>query len=509
MPLRESLKSSRITRYGYIVDKKELSEKQLDEIRTDLNVKPFKMKQFDFGTESFPVFHENGDVIKIPKYYGIEKFGNPQTNKLEQRYEKINLRYKGLLRPRQQVIMKNVKKGLDSGRGGLLLAGCGQGKTNMVIEAIAHYGVPTIIVVHKSFLMDQFIDRILSFTNFKRNQIGILQQKKEELDKPIVIAMIQSLLKKDLSDPRYARFGMMIIDEVHHMGAKNFSKLFLRMSTKYMLGISAERTRPDGLYKIINWFMGPVLHYEKQKPNENVIVKRYFYKSQDEENCRVLRHHNVDDFNRSKMISNLVEIKMRNKFIFKLILELFDQGKSILFMTGRISQVMKIRKMLKKNKYTNRSYGLYLGGMKKEDLKRSSMKQIILATYDMASEGLDIPGLNVILFGTGRSNVRQSASRILRKEEDAYEEPPIMIDIIDDLQTDTKEDNLFMRQSEKRLKYFVSQHYNIQDFKISEKKGFDMDYISESLLRPSDPSQKRKMVKEAGKEDFSNIKFID
>lgn len=503
------MKTARITRYGYIIEKKELTAEQLKKLKKELTVKPFRMKQYDFGPDnSFPVFTENGDLIKIPKYYGIAEFGKPTEDQLERRYEKINMEYLGKLRPRQKEIMKNVCNGLDTGRGGLLLEGCGGGKTNMGIYAIAKYDVPTLIVVHKSFLMNQFIDRILSFTNFKREHIGIVQQKKCELDKPIVIAMIQSLLKKDFSDERFKRFGMILIDEVHHMGAKNFSRLFLKITTKYMLGISAERSRMDGLYKIINWFMGPILHYGKQQPNENVIVKRYMYHTEDHEHARVHKHHKIDDFNRSKMVTNLTRNKQRTKFIYNLIVELFDQGKTILFMTGRTKHVMKLRKMLRNNEYTKKSYGLYIGEMKKEDLQRSSAKQIILATYDMASEGLDIPTLNVILFGSPRTNVRQSASRILRKELGDYEEPPLMIDIVDKLDTDIAEEDLFIKQGRKRLDYFVSQHYNIQEFTIKERKGHhkDEELIRESLLKPADKTQKKVAV---NKDKEIIINFVD
>jgi superfamily II DNA or RNA helicase len=508
----------KITRYGYIIDKKELTGKQLKFIRGELLVKPFRMKQYDFGNDNmFPVYHENAEMIKIPKYYGIEKFGNPKNNKLNvMKYETINIEYKGLLRPRQEVITSNVYKGMDENGGGLMLAGCGTGKTNMGIHAIARYKVPTLIIVHKTFLMEQFIDRLITFTNIKRRDIGILQQKKEELDKPIVIATIQSLLKKDLSDERYKRFGFILIDEVHHMGARNFSRFFLQMTTKYMLGISAERQRADGLYKIINWFMGPILHYEKQPVNENVIVKRYFYRSLDEKHCRIIHHKNIEDFNRSKMVTNLINIPMRNKFIYKSILELFDQGKTILFLSGRLDHIMIIRKMLRKNEYLKGSYGLYLGGMKKEDLKRSSVKQIILASYEMASEGLDIPGLNVVIFGTPKSNIRQSASRILRKEE--YEEPPIMIDIIDDFSKYVKNagDNIFLKQSRTREAYFTKQHYNIQDFLLTEEEEhktrkycLDKEFIIESLRKPGDKSQKKPIKTKENVIDYSKVKFLD
>ena len=56
----------KITRYGYIINKHDLTKKQLDNIKNDLTVRPYRMKQYDFGNDiSFPVYHESGDFIKV------------------------------------------------------------------------------------------------------------------------------------------------------------------------------------------------------------------------------------------------------------------------------------------------------------------------------------------------------------------------------------------------------------------------------------------------------------
>nr|QZX43146.2 ATP dependent helicase [Mimivirus sp.] len=271
--------------------------------------------------------------------------------------------------------------------------------------------------------------------------------------------MVQSLSKIDYDDAIFKDFGMVIIDEVHHMGAKNFSKLYQKISTKYMLGISAEHNRNDGMYKIINWYMGPILHMEEQKPNDKVIVKRFNYKTSNKDRIKLIKN-NFDEPNRSAMVTNLVYIKWRNRFILNLIKQLYDQGKNVLFLSGRLKQINLLYKLLNNDEYISGNVGKYVGGMTEDSLKSSSQKQIILGSYGMAEEGLDIENLNVVILGTPKSAIKQSVGRILRKE--VYEEHPIVIDIID------IDNPVFKKQSYTREKYYKKQHYNIQNFDIAD-----------------------------------------
>ncbi len=226
-----------------------------------------------------------------------------------------------------------------------------------------------------------------------------------------------------------------------------------------MLGISAEHNRNDGMYKIINWYMGPILHMEEQKPNDKVIVKRFNYKTSNKDRIKLIKN-NFDEPNRSAMVTNLVYIKWRNRFILNLIKQLYDQGKNVLFLSGRLKQINLLYKLLNNDEYISGNVGKYVGGMTEDSLKSSSQKQIILGSYGMAEEGLDIENLNVVILGTPKSAIKQSVGRILRKE--VYEEHPIVIDIID------IDNPVFKKQSYTREKYYKKQHYNIQNFDIAD-----------------------------------------
>ena len=174
--------NKKITRFGYIINKNSLSETEIKDVKRDLTVKPFIMGNFGkFAKDnSFPVYVENGDYIGVPKYYGLEKFGEPDINRLETyKYPVQNMKYVGKLRPIQEKIVANVIKGFNEKRGGLLIAQCGSGKTNMAIYLACHYKLKTLFVVHKTFLKNQIIDRIKSTTNVKN--IGVIQGKKKNL----------------------------------------------------------------------------------------------------------------------------------------------------------------------------------------------------------------------------------------------------------------------------------------------------------------------------------------
>lgn len=484
-----------ITRKGYELKKNDLDENTLKSIRSDLTVEPFTMGSYGYNKKDkkFPIFEEDETTIYVPKYYGIEKFGQPQVNILETyKYPKYKMQYNGLLRPKQEVIVQKVFQGFEQQRGGLLIAGCGSGKTNMAIYIACHYKLKTLIIVHKEFLRNQARERILSTTNIKK--VGIIQRNKVDVDAPIVIAMVHSLIKRDYDPQIFKNFGLVIIDEVHHMGAKNFSRAFQKVGAKYMLGISAERKRNDGMFCIINWHMGPILHMEEQAPNNMVVVKRYHYKTSNKERSKELFIRYTGDPDRATMINNLICIKYRNRLIIKLIEELFDQGKNVLCLTGRLKQIELFQILLEQNAYTKGNVGTYIGGMSEAELAVSATKQIILGTYSMAEEGLDIPNLNAIIMCTPKSAVKQSIGRILRKE--VYEEHPIVIDLID------SDNSIFRRQADRRLMYYKKQHYNIQDFKVSDyvleghSMWNDCRFIQESLTKVPAPTYITKLITE-------------
>ena len=492
--------ANKITRFGYIVNKRDISEKLLVEIKKELTMKPYKPGNYGMFAKNdhFPIYFEDENYISIPKYYGIEKLGLPSVNKVETfKYPTFDMEYLGELRPHQQTIVNKVFDAFANNRGGLVIAGCGSGKTNIAIYIACKYKLKTLFIVHKGFLKDQVTDRVLSTTNISR--IGTIQRATVDIDSPFVVGMIQSLAKIDYDDNIFKDFGLIIIDEVHHMAARNFSRVYQKISSKYMLGISAEHQRMDGLYKIINWYMGPIIHYEEQKPNDMVIVKKYNYHTSNRKRIKMVENKFTGEPDRSTMITNLVYIKQRNRFIIEIIDTLYEIGKNILCLTGRIEQVNLLYYLLDNKKTMYGNVGKYIGGMNEDELQQSATKQIIIGTYGMAEEGLDISNLNVVILCTPKSAIKQSVGRILRKE--IYEEHPMVIDIVD------IDNQVFTAQGRKRADYYKKKRYNIQNFSVydydSDESRWTKDQIVESIMKV--PEKKSRSINDICDLDGSDI----
>ena len=97
------------------------------------------------------------------------------------------------------------------------------------------------------------------------------------------------------------------------------------------------------------------------------------------------------------------------------------------------------------------SVGYYIGGMKQKDLEISETKQIVIATYAMAAEALDIKSLSRLVMATPKSDIIQSVGRILRVKHDN----PIIIDIVDN-------HDCFQNQWINRRRFYKRSNYLIK-----------------------------------------------
>jgi superfamily II DNA or RNA helicase len=104
--------------------------------------------------------------------------------------------------------------------------------------------------------------------------------------------------------------------------------------------------------------------------------------------------------------------------------------------------------------------------MKMCDLDISATKQIILATYQMSSEGLNIPTLNTVILASPIGDIQQSVGRILREKKEVRKYIPLCIDIYDNF-------SLFKFKGNKRIKYYQSNGYKINNY-------IDYDLIEET-----------------------------
>jgi superfamily II DNA or RNA helicase len=148
------------------------------------------------------------------------------------------------MRDYQKDIVRKYLNHVGAGGGGLLDVDPGKGKTVMALYILAQLRRKTLVVVHKSFLMNQWIERIEQFLPGAR--VGRIQGQTVDIDdKDIVLGMLQSLSMKEYPADMFDSFGLTVFDEVHHMGAEVFCQCMMKVTTMYTLGLSGTMQRKD------------------------------------------------------------------------------------------------------------------------------------------------------------------------------------------------------------------------------------------------------------------------
>ena len=220
---------------GYTILKKNITPKQEKELRKELTVKPYIPKSL-IKPEEFPVYKESSSKFYIPRFWGIKKYGFPSKSKIPLG-DTIHIQFSGKLRDYQEDIVKtymNTIRKDDFNTGGLLEIPCGRGKTVLSLKIIAELKKKTLVIVHKGFLLNQWVERIHQFLPNAR--IGKIQGQIIDIDdKDIVIGMLQSLSMKNYPNNMFESFGLTIVDEVHHISSKVFSRSLMKIITQYTL----------------------------------------------------------------------------------------------------------------------------------------------------------------------------------------------------------------------------------------------------------------------------------
>jgi superfamily II DNA or RNA helicase len=434
-------------RYGYTLFKNEISVEQQNKIKSDLMVKPYTPGSPVQTANVFPAYRESGNKIYVPRYYGEEHFGLPKEYKISEG-EDINLEFKGTLRDLQVPVVEKYLKHVENGGGGLLELPCGFGKTSISLYIASRLKKKTFVIVHKEFLMNQWIERIQQF--LPTAKIGKIQGQIIDIeDKDIVLVMLQSLSMKEYPPSLFDSFGLTILDEVHHISSEVFSNALFKLVTKYMLGLSATMNRKDGTTKVFKMFLGPVVYKCERSKDEEVVVRAITYETNDEEfNEVVMDYRGNPQF--STMISKLCSFSHRSEFILKLVVDMLKENpnQQIMILAHNKNLLKYLYDAIEHRNIA--SVGYYIGGMKEQALKISETKTIVIATYSMAAEALDIKSLTTLIMATPKTDIEQAVGRILREKHSQ----PIVVDIVD-------KHDLFQKQWLKRKRFFKSQNYKI------------------------------------------------
>ena len=308
----------------------------------------------------------------------------------------------------------------------ILTLPCGFGKTVVALSIAQEMGRKTLIVVHKENLLQQWCERIATFLPTAR--VGIIQQRREDTrDVDVCVAMLQTICLRELDAEQLRSFGLVVLDEAHHLAAPFFSRLWFKLSCKKILGLTATPKRKDGCTSILHLFMGPFSLQVAARSEEGVRVysrrwRNGFQTAADLTNAQV-----------QKLKGRLTADPVRNSYILELCQRAVAQGRTVICLSERLKHLSLLEEGWVALG-TQVECARFVGGKSKENLaerrRAETLARVIFASYSMASEGLDIPRLDTLVLCTPVADVTQAVGRILRPCED--KKCPVVLDFQDD-----------------------------------------------------------------------------
>lgn len=324
----------------------------------------------------------------------------------------IDVVFNGTLREEQAAAFE----ALSAHETGILSATTAFGKTVIGAALIAGKKVNALILVHRSQLMEQWKERLSQFLTVnevlppqpkrrgrqkKREIIGLYGANKDTRSGIVDIAMLQSMGNADDIKPWICDYGMVIVDECHHVPAVSFEQVLKAVQAKYIYGLTATPKRQDGHHPILSMYLGGIRYHVDAKqqaekhPFAHVMIPRFtgtrFQLDADSKTPAIGQYYD-----------QIMSDEFRNHSIIEDVLHCVKEGRNCLLLSERTRHVQTLAEML-------REHGLYahvlLGGQTNAQmkaqmtaLKDTADKQplIICATGKFIGEGFDNSRLDTL-----------------------------------------------------------------------------------------------------------------
>lgn len=325
----------------------------------------------------------------------------------------VHFTFNGTLKPFQRKAVQ-VMLSKDFGT---LSAPTGSGKTVMALFMVVQRRQPALIVVHTKALAFQWAERIETFLDIPKKEIGMIGAGKKSMGDRITVALVQTLYK--FADDIANGIGFIIVDECHRIPSRTFTEAVNEFDSRYMMGLSATPWRRDGLSKLIFWHLGDV-HHE--------IEKHRLVASGDVLRADVIQRHTdfkpyhdpVHEY--SQMLSELTADDERNRLIASDIAEEAKNNNGVcLVLSDRKNHCDTILSLLR-YKYKLPAEKL-VGDLKNHereavlDKLNTGKIKVVVATGQLIGEGFDNRHLTTLFIATPvkfSGRVLQYLGRVLR-----------------------------------------------------------------------------------------------
>lgn len=341
---------------------------------------------------------------------------------------KIDVEFSGELKDEQ----KEARDALLRNECGVLSVGTGFGKTVIATSLIAERKINTLIIVNTHALLNQWKKAVKNFLSFDADSIG---GGKEKLTGLIDIAVMQSLLKKksdekvnnEVSEVKelVKNYGMVIVDECHHISAFTFEQVLKSVGAKYVYGLTATPVRRDGHQPIIFMQCGSV----RFKTDAKVLAAEHGFS-----------HYLIPRFSsfapiavydeKEKTVNHyyqaISESTARNALIVEDIKSAVSEGRSPLVLSERVEHINHLKTLLEGAAQNI----IVITGKGSAKKKRTTLEKlnavpsderlIVLATGKYAGEGFDNPRLDTLFLTmpiSWKGTLQQYAGRLHRQYE--------------------------------------------------------------------------------------------
>lgn len=317
---------------------------------------------------------------------------------------------------------------------GIIEAPTGSGKTVTALAAWQVTGERGVIVVDKTNIVTQWVERCEHFLGFTPGIVGDGQWDQQQ---PLTIAMVQTLCKLPADDPFFNDFGFACLDECHHVTADTYLRVMESFTSRYRIGVSATPDRDNGLVPVALAVLGPVIHstprdrLEKlgllMKPTVHRIETSFQFsywgthtanpgQDCDKPDCARRDKHGHRN-NYAQMLKALVEDDERNELIIRRVLDNKDHRNLVI--SKRLGHLDRLQQLL-----DGRLPSVMLTGRESTEERAEAVRRaaegpcVVFST--LADEALDIPELDrIYLTWPTKSTavINQQIGRIVRPAE--------------------------------------------------------------------------------------------
>lgn len=340
--------------------------------------------------------------------------------------DELRVDFKGTLRPEQEKAAANLLAH-DSG---VLCGTTAFGKTVSALNIIAQKQVNTLIVVNRTSLVSMWREKIDEFLDFKdaenekdsKKMVGQLGAGKKKLTQKIDIALLQSLYHKGEAHECLQDYGMVIVDECHHLSAVSFEQALQATPAKYVYGLTATPIRKDGLQQIVFMQCGPIRYKDNAKKQAKARPFDHKVRMQFTPFDPTIRQ----DMTLQQVYQQISENEERNGKLVADIISNYREGRNAIILTERVSHVKLLEELLREE---IPDVVAITGGMGRKT-EREKLQQIrnapktqpltIVSTGSFIGEGFDEPRLDTLFLAmpiSWKGRLHQYAGRLHRLYE--------------------------------------------------------------------------------------------